>query len=175
VGCAGGINPPLRRDEFGSTGWTPYRILGPRGPPRLRPLARSGNRLPPALHLRCRGPSDSPPSPSAVRPAAGPLGRCPAEAGCPSASGPGNYRSPESSVGVGTPGARGAPPSFGSPKCMPGRGRPGTTSRAGAPCPFGCYFGAGAPARARPLSCHLRADAASFVSNFVRKRRHRNC
>ena len=41
----------MRRDEFGFTGWTPYRILGPRGPPRLRPLARSGNHLQPALHL----------------------------------------------------------------------------------------------------------------------------
>lgn len=72
-GLRGEINLPLRWGVSGLTGWTPYRILGPRGPPTCGPSRARATGYSRRSTSGCRGPTDSPPSPSAVRPAAGAL------------------------------------------------------------------------------------------------------
>jgi hypothetical protein len=74
-GAARAALPPLRERVPGLTGWTPYPLLGPRGPTPCGPSLRSGNRPAAALKLRLSGlpPGDFPCSPVS-RPRSGPWG-----------------------------------------------------------------------------------------------------
>lgn len=72
---------------------------------------------------------------------------------------------PRRQVGVRTPGSRDCPLSPAPPDGMPGRGRPGTTPRESAPCPFGCCASALGRLRVpRPLARHLRSSCQCLRS-----------
>lgn len=132
AGCAGSRNP-LAVGRIRLHGLDALPNPWPWRATHLRSLARSGNRLPVAPSLCSCGPADFPGKPVA---------RPRRDRGC---------TPPDDRSVLGHLAVRDRPQSPAPPDGMPGRGRPVTPTRGGAPGPVGCWLrrlGACAAARA---------------------------
>lgn len=131
----------------------------------LRPLARSGNQRQPALNLAVSRSLGLTSLPICRQAGSGGPGRCLSVPGCPSASGPWCYRTPKIRSALGRLAVGDRHLILAPPNGMPGRGRPGTTPRESAPCPFGCCASALGRLRVpRPSARHLRSSCQCLRS-----------